>query len=517
MASPSEKLAESLEILKQLQSKNNIAVKSSEISRTHRERLTKAGFLKSVTKGWYIATNPDEKKGDTTSWYSLYWQFCARYLEEKYGQKYCLSAEQSLLIHAGNTAVPEQLIVRSLDAPNDTINLIYNTSLYILKSPLPKITETEEFNGVRLMTKESALVYSSPMLFKSNPIELRTVLGLFKDSSDILVPLLDGSHSVVAGRLAGAFRNVGKERIADEIIKTMKSADFKVQENDPFENSTPKLFGTTEKSPYVNRIKLLWSEMRGHIIQNFPKSPGLPKDHTKYLNSVDQIYVTDAYHSLSIERYVVSTELIEKVRSRKWDLENEDDIKHKDAMAARGYWLATQAVKASIIKILQGKNSGEIINNDHGEWFRELFAPTVTVGLHKASDLAGYRTNQVYISNSMHTPQNKNAVRDSMPALFELIENEPEASVRAVLGHFIFVYIHPYMDGNGRMARFLMNAMLASGGYPWTVIPVEERDIYMAALEKASVKNNIELFANFISRLVDESLKGTPVAKLKIV
>ena len=78
MASPSEKLAESLEILKQLQSKNNIAVKSSEISRTHRERLTKAGFLKSVTKGWYIATNPDEKKGDTTYWYSLYWQFCAR-------------------------------------------------------------------------------------------------------------------------------------------------------------------------------------------------------------------------------------------------------------------------------------------------------------------------------------------------------------------------------------------------------------------------------------------------------
>jgi hypothetical protein len=51
-----------------------------------------------------------------------------------------------------------------------------------------------------------------------------------------------------------------------------------------------------------------------------------------------------------------------------------------------------------------------------------------------------------------------------------------------VIGHFVFVYIHPYIDGNGRMGRFLMNVMLASGGYPWTVIPLERRDDYMAAL-----------------------------------
>lgn len=36
-------------------------------------------------------------------------------------------------------------------------------------------------------------------------------------------------------------------------------------------------------------------------------------------------------------------------------------------------------------------------------------------------------------------------------------------------------YVHPYPDGNGRMARFLMNAMLAAGSYPWTVVRVEDR------------------------------------------
>jgi Fic family protein len=84
--------------------------------------------------------------------------------------------------------------------------------------------------------------------------------------------------------------------------------------------------------------------------------------------------------------------------------------------------------------------------------------------------------------------------------LFDLLKEEPEPSVRAVLGHFIFVYIHPYMDGNGRIGRFLMNVMLASGGYSWTIIPIESRDQYMDALEKASVEQNILPFTEFIAK-----------------
>jgi Fic family protein len=101
-----------------------------------------------------------------------------------------------------------------------------------------------------------------------------------------------------------------------------------------------------------------------------------------------------------------------------------------------------------------------------------------------------------------------------MPVLFELLTSEPDAVVRAVLGHFIFVYIHPYMDGNGRIGRFLMNAMLASGGYPWTVIPVEQRERYMQVLERASVGQDIEPFAQFLGYLVTEGTQARPVAKI---
>jgi Fic family protein len=97
----------------------------------------------------------------------------------------------------------------------------------------------------------------------------------------------------------------------------------------------------------------------------------------------------------------------------------------------------------------------------------------------------------------MHVPPPKEGVRDLMPAFFNLLRNEEHPAVRIVLGHFIFVYIHPYFDGNGRMGRFLMNVMMASGGYPWTVITVDKRDEYMNALEQASVNRDIVPFATF--------------------
>lgn len=256
--------------------------------------------------------------------------------------------------------------------------------------------------------------------------------------------------------------------------------------------------------------------MRGIVIKHFPKALGLPKDHEGYMQLVEEIYVTDAYHSLSIERYKVTPELIERVRSGTWDVvKNGEDKQQKDAMAARGYWQATQKVRDSIRKILNGENAGKVADIEHGEWYRELFAPSVAVGILKPSDLAGYRNHQVYIGGSKHVPVSVEAVRDAMPVLFELLAQEEEASVRAVLGHFIFVFIHPYMDGNGRMGRFLMNVMLASGGFPWTVIPVEERNTYMTTLEKASVEHDIDGFAKYLAYLVTAGLEGKPIATIK--
>jgi hypothetical protein len=178
------------------------------------------------------------------------------------------------------------------------------------------------------------------------------------------------------------------------------------------------------------------------------------------------------------------------------------DRKSRDALAARGYWQAFQAVKDAVGKVINGENPGALARAAHKDWYRELFAPCVTAGLIPAGALAGYRNFPVYLRTSRYIPPRWEAVRDAMPVFFDLLEKEPDSSVRAVLGHWLFGYIHPYPDGNGRMARFLMNVMLASGGYPWTIIRVEDRDAYLAALEGASIDMDIMPFAQFVAERV---------------
>lgn len=484
-----------------------VAIRSQDLGRLHRERLTRAGFLKPVIKGWYIASRPEESgDGETTAWYASFWDFCAAYLNHRFGDEWSLSPEQSVLLHAGNRTVPEQLLVRSPKARNKITNLAHGTSILEVRAQIAKRDALEDIEGIRAFKLPHALVGSGARFFRSHPVDARAALSGIRDASELLGILLEGGHSTIAGRLAGAFRNVGRGKLADDVLKAMRAAGYTVSETDPFADDLVITLPARPRSAYVNRLDASWESMREDIIKHFLEPPGIPGNTDAYLKALDDIYVTDAYHSLSIEGYRVSEALIERVRSGAWNPEaNEADRQQRDAMAARGYWLAFNAVRSSIEKILSKENAGQVAENDHGDWYRALFSPSVEARILKASDLAGYRGDQVYIRNSMHVPPPKEAVLDCMPALFDQLRNEEHAAVRTVLGHWAFVYIHPYMDGNGRMGRFLINAMLASGGYPWTVIPVERRDDYMQSLESASVQGDIVPFTKFLGGLVSKA------------
>lgn len=504
MALPSEKLAESLAALKELQDRGITAIRSDQLSRTHRERLLKNGFILEVMKGWYIPSAPDEPAGESTAWYTSFWAFIANYLNDRFGTEWCLSAEQSVSIHTGDWTVPKQLLIRSPKGGNKPTPLLHDTSIFDVRLELPASPDIETKDGLRLMRLPAALIACAPGRFVSRPIEARAALAMITDASDVLSRLLAGGHSKVAGRLAGGFRNIGRGQIADNIVETMRAAGFTVSESDPFEDKPAVTFAPRETSPYVNRLRMMWEKMRDPILQTFPAPPGTIKNIASYLKKVDAIYVTDAYNSLSIEGYRVSSELIERVRSGNWNPDaGKADQDQRNALAARGYWQAFQAVKQSIEKVLGGQNAGSVADKDHGVWYRELFGPSVTAGILQPADLAGYRNGPVYIRRSMHVPPGHEAVRELMPAFLELLQNEKEPAVRVVLGHFVFVYIHPYFDGNGRVGRFLMNVMLASGGYPWTVVPLERRGSYMSALESASVRGDIKPFAKFLAELLD--------------
>jgi fido (protein-threonine AMPylation protein) len=509
MPKPNEKLAESLSALQALQKGGRRVFRSRELSRTHRERLLRNGFLREVMKGWLMSSSPSAREGDSTPWFASFWEFCARYCDDRFGDAWHLSPEQSLLLHAENTVTPTQVVVYSPKGTNHTMNLLFRTSIYDLKQPeMPPASDLSVSRGLKLFSPATALVKVSEAFFVRNPIETQVVLAGVRDAADVLRHLLDGGHSAKAGLLAGAFRRIGRPQFADEIVKTMKAAGYDVRESDPFEAG--HAFGVlpTVTAPIVGRMQAMWESMRGAVIEAFPKAPGLPKNRKEYLRFVDDIYKSDAYHSLSIEGYSVTPALLERVQRGDWSpYRHDDDRQSRDALAARGYWQAFQKVKETVGEVITGGDAGALARTAHKEWYRELFQPCVEAGLIKAGALAGYRNDAVYLRTSRYVPPRWEAVRDAMPALFDLLEHEPEPSVRAVLGHWLFGYVHPYPDGNGRMARFVMNAMLASGGYPWTVIRVEDRDAYLAALDRASIDMRIEPFAEFIAERVRSSMK----------
>lgn len=283
----------------------------------------------------------------------------------------------------------------------------------------------------------------------------------------------------------------------------MSSAGYDTREADPFSGGEPLNAVRPEASPMTGRIEGLWNRLRDGVIAEFPVPSGRPQDIGEYLSFVDDVYQNDAYHSLSIEGYSVTPELVERVRAGDWDPEGRrEDLEQRDAMAARGYWQAFQSVKNSVAAVLEGQDPGTVARDAHRDWYRQLFQPFVAAGLLGPAALAGYRNAPVYIRDSRHVPPRADAVRDAMPTLFDLLEYENEPSVQAVLGHWLVGYVHPYPDGNGRIARFLMNVMLAAGGYPWTVIRVEDRDQYLATLESASVESEIRPFARFLGERV---------------
>ncbi len=486
------------------QAAEEAVVRSDKISRRDREHLQARGWLWEIIRGWYLLATPDAKPGDTVLWHSSFWSFVAAYLGSRFGESYSLSPECSLDLHTGKMGTPRQITVMTATGGNTNIEHPVGSSLFMHAnaSTLPAVTEV--VNGVRVMPLGSALARTTPTFFRLDPLTAEIALKRVR-RDDLARALLTEWNAASAGRLLGALAEVGRSDDATSIAADIAAAGYQVAPQNPF--AQPPLLAAAPRVewPQAERLTAMWSAWRERVLAQRPIPPAPRPELALYLEQANATYVRDAYNSLSIEGYRVTPDLIVRVASGQWDLSRAEDRKQADAMAARGYFEAHTKVLASIAQAYGGASAGAVFEHSLAVWYRALFSPSVQAGILEPWQLAGYRERAVYITASRHVPPPKDAVPACMQTLFELLRSEPDAWVRAVLGHFVFVFIHPYGDGNGRLGRFLLNLMLASGGYPWTVLRMERRSSYMAALEAASADQNIEPFARFVA----EEMAGT--------
>ena len=99
------------------------------------------------------------------------------------------------------------------------------------------------------------------------------------------------------------------------------------------------------------------------------------------------------------------------------------------------------------------------------------------------------------------------------PAMSDLIDwyrrNEKEGEHPIIIAsalHYCFVRIHPFDDGNGRMARLLMNMILIKHGYTVSIIPIQERDQYINSLERADKNEDLIEFIAYVAHCCEYAL-----------
>ena len=335
-----DKLVSALKALKKLQDKHSGVVESADLAEAHRALLVSAGFLRSVSKGWYVCSNPKDALGDSTAWYASFWAFISGYLSKRFGKRYCLNAEASLLLHTGATAVPKQVTAVAKATGNAVLPLPFETSLVVYQDEKRVPRARADVRGLQALTLPEALCRTMPGFYVSNPREVEIALAQIRDVSQLLSILLEGDGLLAsAGRLAGALKRAGREDEADRLVGTMQQAGFKVTATNPFEKGFfPTLGYSRERSPYILRLKSMWAGWREEVLAVFPPVPGVPADVDGYLQQVQERYLSDAYNSLSIEGYQVTDELIERVARNAWSpQDNPEDKESRDAMAARGY------------------------------------------------------------------------------------------------------------------------------------------------------------------------------------
>jgi len=120
-----------------------------------------------------------------------------------------------------------------------------------------------------------------------------------------------------------------------------------------------------------------------------------------------------------------------------------------------------------------------------------------------------YRRVNISVKGSNHTPCSYEKVYDRMAKYFVFMQEGPKGDLWEYISylHLQLAKIHPFLDGNGRLARLVLNYELMKNGFMPVIITSDERDRYFSALESFKVDKDIKPFMDFLEDLEMKSIQ----------
>ncbi len=230
--------------------------------------------------------------------------------------------------------------------------------------------------------------------------------------------------------------------------------------------------------------------------------PELPRFNWSTLHAnAEQNKAYDAYHSTTMEGYRISREISDAiVRGEPLPDGPQDRKTLEAAMAVQGYTVAYTHV------LERARAKDPIDTALILDLYEALFRPSVDAGITDAAALRGWRTASVGLRGWRYVPPNPNKIPDLVSGLERFAARRGlDPITRALLVHLEFVTIHPFMDGNGRLGRLLMNHALLSADLPWVTIRSDERIPFFTAIERAQVDDEARSFIDFVWHLIRQA------------
>jgi len=157
--------------------------------------------------------------------------------------------------------------------------------------------------------------------------------------------------------------------------------------------------------------------------------------------------------------------------------------------------------KASKLILKLSQNNKVITENDILNIHKEVLN-----GLEDDDCIGKYRNVKIRISGSKVIVPHPSKIKSLVEELIDFINSKQLSVIEtALIAHFKFIAINPFIDGNGRTARLLLNLILLKNNYYPVIVRARDRKIYIKSIEKGELKNDLSLYRNFMYKAIDKS------------
>ncbi|MHB8858301.1 MAG: Fic family protein [Thermoleophilia bacterium] len=474
-----------------------------------RDYLRKRRLIFKVSRGCWILKKPEDEIEEVFP--LLYWQSIEQILAS---HEWSLRGESALSVYVGDQAAQKRLTVKTKDKTNRSISLPLDFEIELRYDPHfdDRLIRKQDMAGrqIPVAVPELVLVDVNKLPLKEvssfiagTDFDRRMLAAIYatRPKPVIFKRLIELAREAKRPDLATALKKIIEDYTHYQVVKKQKEETRFAPER-PAVLSPPWVIRQEQQAKEFEDVLNKHLKSKIARIKKQPLSQLLKqaREHKKY----------DTYHSTSLEGYRITPEDVDVLLSGRAPKEEKGEgadhlEKLKNRMAIVGYSEAFDFILAGVKKDFEKPHMTEDFIKDT---YSNLFKPSADAGIVDYYSLTAYRNMPVYIRGTRYAPPSHEKLPELMANYVKLVGEIKNPVARAILAHYFFVTIHPYLDGNGRTGRLLMNYLLLSAGYSWVTIKNDQRGEYFEALAKARLDEGILPFGEFILSILKEASKS---------